>query len=243
MTWTKLASALAVLHLLGVAPLAAASLQVQPALVDVTAPAAASTVTLRNEGKKSISVQIRVFSWSQSNGVEMLRPTDDVIASPPAVELAPGVDYVARIVRVAKRPVVGEESYRLFVDQLPDDATAISGTVKLLVRYSIPVFFAVPEKAMPAVTWTVSNTDGQIVVFAQNTGLTRLRISQLSLRDKAGHRISFGKGLVGYALGRSTMSWAAPPGGRPFASSGRASISGQGNEGTIDAIAPIVTSQ
>jgi len=57
------------LVLLGMsAPGLAASLQVTPALIDFTAPDAASTLTLRNGGQVSINVQFRVFRWSQSAG-------------------------------------------------------------------------------------------------------------------------------------------------------------------------------
>src|SRR5438270_3421697 len=97
-----------------------ATLQVGPALIEVLAPGAASTLTLRNNGEKPINVQVRVFRWSEENGQERLEATDDVIASPPAVTLAPKVDYVARVVRVSKQPPVGEEAYRLLVDELPD---------------------------------------------------------------------------------------------------------------------------
>ena len=45
-------------------PASAGSLQVEPVLVDVAAPGAASTVTLRNEGAAPINAQIRVFRWS-----------------------------------------------------------------------------------------------------------------------------------------------------------------------------------
>jgi fimbrial chaperone protein len=242
MIWARLVSALAI-GLLGAAPVHAASLQVQPALVDVVAPGAASTVTLRNEGQKPITVQIRVFRWSQVDGEERLEPTEDVVASPPAVELTPETDYVARIVRVVKRPVAGEEAYRLLVDELPDARQVKSGTIKLLVRYSIPVFFAEPDRTPPAVAWTVSRHAGRVIVSARNAGVSRLRISSLSLRDAGGHKISFGNGLVGYALGRSTMRWTAPAGGHRFAASGPVRISGQGNDGTIDAIAPVVAKQ
>jgi len=42
-------------------PAGAGTLQVEPVLVDITAPGAASTVTLRNEGTSPIDAQIRVF--------------------------------------------------------------------------------------------------------------------------------------------------------------------------------------
>src|ERR1700737_2550394 len=117
----------------------AATLQVEPVLIDVTAPGAASTVTLRNEAP--INVQIRLFRWSQVDGKENLEPTDDVVASPPAVTLAPKANYVARIVRVTKRPIGGEESYRVLIDQLPAPTQKRGNAVNLLGRYSIPVFF------------------------------------------------------------------------------------------------------
>ena len=128
------------------APASAGSLQVAPVLVDVAAPGAASTVTLRNEGTTPINAQIRVYRWSLVNGKEQLEPTDDVVASPPSVTLSPKGQYVTRIVRVSKQPVVGEESYRLLVDQLPDLSQQRNGAVNLLVRYSIPVFFGLRTK-------------------------------------------------------------------------------------------------
>lgn len=218
----------------------AASLQVQPAMVDVAAPGAASTITLRNEGPAPINVQVRVFRWTQTDGEERLEPTEDVVASPPEVTLAPQADYVARVVRVVKRPVVGEETYRLFVDELPDAAQARTNTIRLLVRHSIPVFFAAQDRTPPAVAWSVSRQGDRMILSARNDGDSHLRLSALSLRDRGGKTISFGRGLVGYALGRSTMHWTAPGGARGFATTGSASISGQGNEGPFGATAPLV---
>ncbi len=61
------------------APAGAGSLQVEPVLVDITAPGAASTVTMRDEGAEPINAQVRVFKWSIVNGKEQLNPTDDVL--------------------------------------------------------------------------------------------------------------------------------------------------------------------
>src|SRR5215211_5888906 len=83
----------------------ASGLQVAPALVDVTAPGMASTVTLRNTAPHPLDVQIRVFRWTQVDGKEQLEPTQDVVASPPAVRMQNQTDYTVRIVRTKKEPV------------------------------------------------------------------------------------------------------------------------------------------
>ena len=153
----------------------AGTLQVEPVLVDVTAPSAAASVTLRNEGTAPIEAQIRVFRWSLVNGQEKLEPTSDVVASPPAVTLAPKGQYIARIVRVSKGPVAGEENYRLLVDQLPDLSQQKNGSVNLLVRYSIPVFFGAADKKSPTVAWSFTLSGDKVTLIARNNGERRLR--------------------------------------------------------------------
>jgi fimbrial chaperone protein len=155
----------------------AATLQVEPVLIDVTAPGAASTITLRNEGTAPINVQVRIFRWSQIDGKENLEPTEDVVASPPAVTLSPKTNYITRIVRVTKRPISGEESYRVLVDQLPDATQQKGNTVNLLMRYSIPVFFGGADRSTPKVAWTVAVTGNKVKVTARNEGERRIRIA------------------------------------------------------------------
>jgi len=219
----------------------AESLQVEPVLLDVTAPGAASTVSLRNDGTKPISAQIRVFRWLIVNGKEELKPTNDVVASPPVETLAPQRKYVVRIVRVTKRPVVGEESYRLLVDQLPNLSQQRNGAINLLVRYSIPVFFGTADKQNPKIAWSVARHGNKIIVTANNSGERRLRISALRLRDTNGKTLSFGPGLIGYALGKSTISWTKPAHG--FAAKGRTTIFAQTDKGPLRAGASVNTAR
>ena len=218
----------------GAAP--AAQLRVEPVLLEMNAPAAAGTLNLRNDEDDAVTVQTRVLRWSQNAGKETLEPTTDVVASPPAVTMAPGTDYVVRIVRVTKQPVRGEESYRVIVDQLPR-AGRQSRSVNLLIRQSIPVFFRGRELSLPAVTWSIGSDAGKLVVLASNTGDERLRIASLRLRDSSGGVVSFGNGLVGYVLGRSSMSWIAPSYPRGFATGGPVSIAAETDRGPTHAVA------
>src|ERR1044072_1841261 len=219
------------------APAGASNMQVAPVLVDVAAPGAASTVTLRNEGTDPINAQIRVFKWALVNGKEQLTPTNDVVASPPSVTLTPKGQYVARIVRTSKEPVVGEESYRLLVDQLPDLSQQRNGAVNLMVRYSIPVFFGAPNKKNPAVAWSVTTNGDKVTLTARNSGDRRLRVSAASLRDGSGKSLSFGGGLAGYALGQSAVSWTVP--GRGFSTNGSISVIGESDGGALEAGASV----
>jgi fimbrial chaperone protein len=215
----------------------AASLQVAPVKVEVASPGAATTVKLRNEGTTPLNAQIRVFRWSQVNGEDKLEPTTDVVASPPLTKLSPKTDYTVRLVRVNKTPVTKEETYRLFIDELPDAADRHNRAVNLLLRYSIPVFFYPAAGNPPALTWSVEQNGGKLAVVAKNSGDRHLRISNLKLRDEKGGTVSFGNGLSGYVLGSSSRRWVAQPGSSHLNAGSPIVVSAQGDLGPINASA------
>jgi fimbrial chaperone protein len=227
-------AALVTASLISVSTSQAASLQVAPVSIEVQAPGAAATITLRNEGTNPLNAQIRVFRWTQANGQEKLEPTDDVVASPPLATLPPKTDYTVRLVRVTKRPIATGESYRLFVDELPDPKAQQNRVVTLVMRYSIPVFFYPPDTADAKLAWSVEQRSGRVYVSATNAGDRHVRISALMLRDGNGTTASFGNGLTGYVLGRSTMRWEIPGNFHRLGAGSPIVISGQSDHGPIN---------
>jgi fimbrial chaperone protein len=212
----------------------AGPLQVEPVLVEVTAPGAASTLTLRGNGTP-VEAQVRVFRWVQANGEDRLEPTTDVVASPPALSLKSDAPHVVRIVRVAKTPVAQEESYRLLVDQLPNLAQQRGGTVNLILRQSIPVFFKPAGAAGSKLTWSLAQANGKAALVAHNSGDRRVRVSDLKVRDGHGPDVTIAAGLAGYVLPGATKRWALP--GGHGAAGGTLRVAAQGDTGPIDAAA------
>ncbi|MEZ5839386.1 MAG: molecular chaperone [Hyphomicrobiales bacterium] len=214
-------------------PAAAASLQVAPVIVDIPAPGATGTITLRNEGLRPIDAQVRVFRWTQENGVEKLEPTRDVVASPPIVKLNSRSDYTVRVVRLSKKPASGEEAYRLVVDELPDPGRAKNGAVVVVLRHSIPVFFAPADGDRPKIAWSTEVRGGQLLVSAKNAGGRRMRFANMNVSDGR-HQVNFGNGLVGYSLAGSTMTWSRPA---PKGFGGSVRVAADSDSGPIEATA------
>lgn len=221
----------AVSILLSGVPAEAASLRVAPTTVELIAPDSAAVLSLRNEAKRPLNVQVRVFRWSQDGGVESLDPTETVVASPPAAKLSPNADYTIRVVRVSKAPVRTEESYRVVIDELPDPSRRQAGTVTLVVRHILPVFFRNPDAGGPDVTWSVKAAGSGLALIARNSGGSRLRLADVSLKQ-GGKVVGNRKGLVGYVLGGATMQW---PIGRASRISGSVlTLSAQSDTGPIN---------
>lgn len=197
----------------------AASLQVTPVSVEVTAPGSASTITLRNMAAHPITAQVRVFRWSQSGQKDVLDPTSDVVVSPPIVEVPAAGEYTVRIVRISKTPVATEESYRLIVDEVPDPRSRSANAVQFALRYSVPVFFSGEGQALPKIEWAIYRNGNQLSVVAQNKGTRRARLSAVQLQLPNNQVIKLSDGLVGYVHGGATMRF---PIAKPASSLGSA---------------------
>lgn len=223
----------------GAAPSSAASLQVAPIRLSIPAPGSASKITLRNTGQDQINAQVRIFKWTQVKGKDTLTETRDVVASPPIVKLDAGKSNVIRIVRTAKAQVQGEESYRLIVDELPPAKGATGLSIKFVLRYSIPVFFNSAQQKGADLSWSVSTKGGQTVLTAANTGDSHLRISGLSMTPAGGKTVSFGQGLVGYVLAKSTARFTLKQALKGASTGSTVEITAEGNDGPVKATAEV----
>jgi fimbrial chaperone protein len=209
-----------------------------PINVEVPAPGAASTVTVENPGTDNVNAQIRIFKWIQKDGKDEMVPTREVVASPPAVKLKPGKKTVVRIVRMSKSPAVGEETYRLIIDEVPKPPKIGQAGVGFSVRYSIPVFFTKSGEDA-SLSWKASLVKGQLVLQANNDGGRRTRIAALKVVNSAGKTIKISDGLAGYVLGQSSKRWIVK-GGNALAAGGKIKIIAQGDNGPIEATARVV---
>ena len=232
---TSLIILLSSLQLAMAEPSVAGTFQVTPINVELRAPGSSSTVTLKNDADAPMNVQVRVFRWSQTDGKEQLVPSTDLVASPPMATIAPRSEQSVRLVRVAKSPVAAEETYRIFVDEIPDPSKQKTGQIAVALRYSIPVFVMPSEPTQPQLAWSIRQADGTTYVSATNSGGRRMKISGLQLKDASGASVSLGEGLNGYVLARSSMRWVLPPKAPKLSLTGPVVVSARGDDGPINA--------
>jgi fimbrial chaperone protein len=191
-------------------PAAAATLSVSPVSFDIIAPRNTAKLNVENRGEDPVAVQIRVFRWEKKDGKDSLIPTKDVVASPPFAKLKAKGKYTVRIVRLTKRPIGAEESYRLLVDQLPKPVKRPGSRVSFLIRQSIPVFFSARPSLKASLEWSARIEGRELILIAENKGLRRSKLSNIRLRSSTGASDAAGQGATGYVLAGSTAQWMQP---------------------------------
>lgn len=158
----------------------AAALRMSPVHIELAAGKQFCALAIANDDAASTTVQIRGFGWRKDRaGGDQLDPDAGLVVNPSIVSIAGGE---TRLVRCSL-PVGGgsrEESYRLVIDELPT-APVAPGTLRTLLRVSIPVFRA-PIKAAPLLDWAiVKGADGQSRLVLANQGDRHAQVTAISL--------------------------------------------------------------
>ena len=179
---------LAIVALL-LAPDAAArsNFTVTPTEVNLSASATSALVTLRNASKLPLRFEVAVFSWSEDERGKMtLNPSADVTFFPKLVELAGGASRNIRIGINAGLARDVEQSFRLFIEELPDQSAPKGNAVALRTKVGIPVFVRPAKPVRSAEIAGVSVENGKVLARVRNTGNLHISVDTIAVKGTGG---------------------------------------------------------
>ncbi len=190
----------------------AGGLQVSPVTLSLTQAERAGIFTLSNNSETPMNAQVRVFKWTQTPEDEyVLVPTNDLVVSPPIMQLTPGVPQELRLIRT-QAPSANEQQYRLIVDQLPNAAaaepakgSAVKKGISILIRHNIPVFLNSTDRPVVQLQWRAQTTAKNTTRFSiNNPSKNRAQIARVWL-ENGDKTTELSGGLTGYVLPGSTI--------------------------------------
>jgi fimbrial chaperone protein len=194
-------------------PVAAANLQISPVMIQLRAGQGATGINMQNLGEAAVYGQVRVYQWDQKDGDDVLTPTQDVVASPPIIQIGAKSSQIIRLVRRSEQLPASELTYRILIDEIPKEDGPASG-VDIRLRYSVPMFvLPADDRAAPALAWAVFKKDGVWMLRVRNSGTQRAQIGALELSNAAGKQFEIASGLFGYVLAGKVREWRLPTSG------------------------------
>jgi fimbrial chaperone protein len=182
----------------------AQSLSVVPVNVFMQPGQKAATLTVKNSGSKSTSIQVRVFDWSQKGNEEQLTPSNIVVASPPLMTIEPEASQVVRLI-LRQSPTGREATYRIVLDQIPGPNEP--GTVQMVLRLSIPIFAMPATKAAPKVQFQLQRDGDKLFLVGVNVGLSHEVLRDAVVTAADGHKMNVMTKASPYILAGVTKHW------------------------------------
>lgn len=191
----------------------AASLQMYPVTLNFCNGASVAAVYVKNTGKENIGAQMRVYRWQQQGNKDLMTPTSELVVSPPITSIPAGKEQLVRVILPAPTASAGpEKSYRLLLDELPQNSGMHSSEqVHFLLRYSVPVFLGCSERKpdLSAIHASLASAGNRRRLVIRNGSTTHLKLSRVSI-ESGGKSYLISKGLFGYVLPGSEMTWDLP---------------------------------
>lgn len=201
----------------------AASLGVWPINPRIDAPAGATMVWVKNNNKSEpVILQARIFIWRQVNNEDKLDPQDELVVSPPLIEVKPDAQQIFRLMnrKGELKDVTMENSYRLLIDEVPKEGSITSSLLRFQMRYSLPLFVGLPEGySTPLLDTTTKTLEANLryrivdqpspAIEIINQGPVHARLSNviISNSDPAVKSYYVSQGLLGYVLPYATRRW------------------------------------
>lgn len=179
----------------------AAALDLLPTTLQLPAEGGQGELWLYNPGPGRWQGRVQILAWEQQTDAEVLRPTDQVLASPTQLDIPPGIRQRIWLLPRQPTPPVGEQAYRVVL------APATPG----LQRYSLPLFrgHATPM-AQPRLHAGIEPGQSQTFLRLRNTGTLHARLNDLAYITSDGRRTLLLPGLAGYLLAGRERRWALP---------------------------------
>jgi len=193
----------------------AASVTISPMSIELTDKNNMAILNLTNDAQTSSSFQVRAFSWKQDqNGNSILNPAPKIAISPPILTIEPKSQSIVRIIRMSRDPIIGEENYRLQIEELPSpEEQSSSAGINFLMSYSLPIFATSKHAQTIDPIWHMSVDKTNLHVKVINNGQTKIKIDSFKIMDSESNEL-LDIPSAGYVLGGMQVTFRYPHNGK-----------------------------
>lgn len=188
-------------------PAHAGSFSISPMRLDLSTTSRTAAMTVRS-GPREALVQAQVVLWEQVDGEDRLTPTRDLLVSPAVFTLPPNGSQLVRVaLRTPPVDTTRELSYRLILQEVPQDANPEFTGLQVALRLSVPVFVANEGTTGAKLAWSAAPSGDGLIVTAKNSGDVHTRIHGFSVAPATGEAQPLVQPLGTYLLPGQARSW------------------------------------
>jgi fimbrial chaperone protein len=158
------------------------SFEVSPIRLSFQPTESSALMTVRNEGDEKLRLQISVMAWDQRKDGEMvLTPTDEIIFYPTLLTVDPGAQRNLRV-GTKGNAVAKEQSYRIFVEELPSNVRLQVSGVRIVTKMSIPIFIKPAKSEMRNVIDRIALRGSDVTFDVKNLGNVHIQPREVRVK-------------------------------------------------------------
>lgn len=150
-------------------------------------------VVIKNLDSKELQIQVRVFSWDQTEqGEDKYEETNEIVIFPKILKIKPSEEKVIRV-GCQVPPDGREKTYRIMVEELPpvEQSNQQGVRINILLKVSVPIFLSPVAKKRSGEMEFEGVKDDTLLITVNNNGNVHFIASQLKIKgtDRSGSEI------------------------------------------------------
>jgi fimbrial chaperone protein len=210
------------------------TLRVNPVRVNLSPLNSTAAVTLENGGSSSMVLQLQLMHWSAAGGEERYDASDDILATPPIMTIAPGKSQLVRVGLSRPADPKRELAYRLFIEEVPPPPKPGYQGLQVALRVGLPIFIEPAAIAEPVLQWRATRGGANtIAVDVVNAGDAHTRVFNVRLRAPGEDRLLGARQVASYLLPGQSQRWMVESEG--ILPADRIRVSADTDRGVLDA--------
>lgn len=136
--------------------------------------------------KEVAKVQAQINAWTQKNGEDVYTPTNELIVSPPMMNIPPKRTQLLRVGWRQPAPIQIEKAYRLFLQEITPLKPLDTTGVQVRLRLNIPIFIQ-PTNPTYQLDWTIKSLSGnQLNMNVKDIGNVHMTVQRIQLVNASG---------------------------------------------------------
>ena len=189
----------------------AGTIGVSPVRVTLSDSQKIGSLSVRNGGTETITMQMEILSWSQREGKAVFAATRELLANPPIFTIPAGNSQLVRVGLRRAPDAQRELAYRVILQELPPPPNPDAMGMFMTMRISLPVFVLPEIDTKPVLLWQAARTSqGALKISLSNSGNAHIQIKnfKLSLLDSAQPWLT--QQSSDYVLAGQSRDWIVP---------------------------------
>ena len=191
----------------------AANIALSPTEANLSSDKSSALIVMRNVSAKPLRCEININTWTEDErGQMVLEPTTEVTVFPKLIDLPAGASRNIRIGLGSGGVGTTERTYRVFVEELPDETQRNPNAVTLRSKIGIPVFVRPDKPTRSAAVDSVTVEGGKVLTRVRNTGNLHISVDNVAVRgvNASGAETFTGNARGWYVLPGATRVFETP---------------------------------
>ncbi len=165
-----------------------------------------TVLTVGNAGDKEVFIQTELMTWAQQEGKDVYTSSRDVLVSPPMFKVPAGGEQTVRIRFLGDRSTKVERTYRLFLQEVPQQSKSDQATISATLKMGVPIFIQPEKSDLAQFEWRAMRSAEGASVQVSNTTNSHIQFTALKLSTQSGEVLIDEKVFV-YVLPGQTYRW------------------------------------